>query len=519
MPKIQSGGRAGSRSPRSRTKGFRPQGPLADAALKRGKRSYNLWYLYGPKAGSDLVVASDAQAMDVWWRELDPSVRQYWPESPVPKGEVDLIPDISFTAKVRLSGDRIQLRDVKSYDLELTGPDGEKARKEADAQEQVADALGCSYRRVGPAELKANDLLIANAKVATATLAAARDHSIERQHASLLALVRRSSTWTVEDLLRHVEAEEHALFLAAVFRAVGRGELKSDLHQHRWGKRTRLWVGDSDDSPAVGSLLTADGRSEQEPGEHQTKGSAAKRRIARTADVSAAMASALERAERGQAADWYTRKNSPPEYRDPASWPSADLDTHVDPEVRERALRLRAALSGYLAGAPVRLLEQTHQISRSEVLRLLNRALEPHPAGGIVGWRALVYGYHRGYQRSTPVKPGPRGGGFAGALQQILARHTDIHDSLVAVILQQSGPDNTKESHVSVRRAHSEFLKLCAARGLAQDQYPFNSPTQALRSIYRFFNAVRESHFARSAAILRGRWPATIVLSGRRQLS
>ena len=231
------------------------------------------------------------------------------------------------------------------------------------------------------------------------------------------------------------------------------------------------------------------------------------------------MASALERAERGQAADWYTRKNSPPEYRDPASWPSADLDTHVDPEVRERALRLRAALSGYLAGAPVRLLEQTHQISRSEVLRLLNRALEPHPAGGIVGWRALVYGYHRGYQRSTPVKPGPRGGGFAGALQQILARHTDIHDSLVAVILQQSGPDNTKESHVSVRRAHSEFLKLCAARGLAQDQYPFNSPTQALRSIYRFFNAVRESHFARSAAILRGRWPATIVLSGRRQLS
>jgi hypothetical protein len=252
---------------------------LADAALKRGKRSYNLWYLYGPKAGSDLVVASDAQAMDVWWRELDPSVRQYWPESPVPKGKVDPILDISFTAKVRLSGDRTQLRDVKSYDLELTGPGGEKARKEFDAQEQVAAALGCSYRRVGPAELKANDLLIANAKVATATLAAARDHSIERQHASLLALVRRSPKWTVEDLLRHVEAEEHALFLAAVFRAVGRGELRSDLHQHRWGQRTRLWVGDSDDSPVGGSSSTADERSEQEPGEHRTEGSAAKRRI------------------------------------------------------------------------------------------------------------------------------------------------------------------------------------------------------------------------------------------------
>ena len=63
MPKIRSGGRTDSGSPRSRTKGFRPLGPLADEALKRGKRSYNLWYLYGPKAGSDLVVSSDAQAM------------------------------------------------------------------------------------------------------------------------------------------------------------------------------------------------------------------------------------------------------------------------------------------------------------------------------------------------------------------------------------------------------------------------------------------------------------------------
>jgi hypothetical protein len=59
-----------------------------------------------------------------------------------------------------------------------------------------------------------------------------------------------------------------------------------------------------------------------------------------------------------------------------------------------------------------------------------------------------------------------------------------------------------------VRRAHSAFLKLCAARGLARDQYPFNSSTQALRSIYRFFKAVRESHFARSAALLGGRGAA-----------
>ena len=111
MPKIRSGGRTDSGSPRSRTKGFRPQGPLADEALKRGKRSYNLWYLYGPKAGSDLVVSSDAQAMDVWWRELDPSVRQYSVDSPVPQSKVVSISDLSFTATVKLSDETSQLRD------------------------------------------------------------------------------------------------------------------------------------------------------------------------------------------------------------------------------------------------------------------------------------------------------------------------------------------------------------------------------------------------------------------------
>lgn len=511
MPKIRSGGRTDSGSPRSRTKGFRPSGPLADEALKRGKRSYNLWYLYGPKAGGDLVASSDAQAMDIWWRELDPSVRQYSVDSPVPQSKVVSLPDISFTATVKLSDETTQLRDVRSDDLELSGTGGEKARKEAELHEKVACSLGCSYCRVGPAQLRANDLLVANAKVATATLAAARDHSIESQHASLLALMRHSPVWTVGDLLTHVGSEEHALFLAAVFRAVGRGELSSDLHQHRWGKRTRLWVGDGDAKPAAGSLATVAEGNDRDRGvaAPRTEGSSAKRRIERTADARAAMASALERAQRGRAPDWYTRKNIPPEYSDPASWPSADLDAHENAEARERALRLRAALCGYLAGAPVRLLEHAHRISRSEVLRLLNRALEPHPAGGIVGWRALLYGYHHhGYERSAPVLRGPRGGGFAGALQQLFARHPDIPDSLVAVILQQSGPDNTKESHVSVRRAHSAFLKLCAARGLARDQYPFNSSTQALRSIYRFFKAVRESHFTRSAALLGGRGAA-----------
>jgi hypothetical protein len=173
--------------------------------------------------------------MDVWWRELDPSVRQYSLDSPVPQSKAVSISDLSFTATVKLSDETTQLRDVRSDDLELSGGGGEKARKEADVHEKVACSLGCSYFRVGPAQLRANDLLVANAKVATATLAAARDHSIESQHASLLALMRHSPVWTVEDLLTHFESEEHALFLAAVFRAVGRGELSSDLHQHRWG--------------------------------------------------------------------------------------------------------------------------------------------------------------------------------------------------------------------------------------------------------------------------------------------
>ena len=512
MPKSRSKSRRTRSSPRSRTKGFRPDGPLTDAALERGRRAFNLWYLYGPKAGDSLVLSSDAQVMNAWWMEIDPSITSYELKANDEAHKPDAhSPSAEFDAKVALADGTTQLRAISSHDLPLRGADAEKSRQEQEVQGQIAALVGASYLRVGPAQLKAHDILIGNAKIALATLGAARSHSIELQHANLLALLKRHSAWTVEGLLQHVEAQDQALFLAAVFRAISRGPLRSDVHEHPWGKRTRVWVGEDDDAPPPSSGATSTNASaaEQAPVGIHLLGidSTSASRALRTADASAAMACALERAESAPQAGKYTRKNIPPEYRDPAQWPAADLQTLGQAQLVERARRLRAALCGYLEGAPVRMLEQAHHISRSEILRLLNRALSPAPDGAIVGWRALLYGYHVGYKRILPVEPGSASGGFAGALEQLFASHPDIRDSLVSLVLLKGG-SAPKESHVTAKRVHGAFLKLCAARGIPTDHYPFNNASRGLRSIARFVKAIRASHFVRSAGLLGGKGAA-----------
>lgn len=64
-------------SPRSRGKGFKPKGPLADAARARGAGPGNIWYLFGHKAQSDLVVNSDVALLHALFMEGSPEVKSY----------------------------------------------------------------------------------------------------------------------------------------------------------------------------------------------------------------------------------------------------------------------------------------------------------------------------------------------------------------------------------------------------------------------------------------------------------
>ena len=307
------------------------------------------------------------------------------------------------------------------------------------------------------------------------------------------------------ELLGQVEPAERALFEAAIFRAIACGELLSDIAKNSWGRRTQIWLPDSQGG-------TSSGNADREFCIHHVDSAqralaiaetnALASRALRTANVRASMEMSIQRAESDFDEGWFTRKNFPKEYQDLSKWPTVD----VPDQDRPRFERLRSALTGYLDGANVARLEAAHGINRSEILRILNRAATVQPDGQIWGWRACLTGAHiGGYARKAPVaKPSAEVDvGFAGALQQLFARHPQVQMSLDQTI-QKRNKGEAQEACMNARAAHRTFLALCVEAGISIHDYPFNCASQGLRAIQNYVRALRGSDFQRSAYLLGG---------------
>jgi hypothetical protein len=502
--------RTSNASPRNRTKGIDPKGILADSAQKRKKKAYNLWYLYAPKCRSDVVLEGDAELSNLWMMELDPSVAAYRVGEP---SGIAALEDGSratiFDADVQMRNGLRELREVKPYDQLPPKAEDLRAHLQREAQEQVAAGLGAIYRRVGPADFKNDAARIESAKVAVASLAATRLHSIEPQHASLMALMCNRSCWTAQELLGQVDLAERALLEAAIFRAIACGDLMSDIAKTRWGRRTQLWLPDTKPSAAAassGNLATAElSDLSIDKGQEAlaiAQSNAIKSRAMRTANVQAALELSIQRGEVERDRKWFTRKNLPQEHSDLSAWATI----HVEGDDARRFERLRAAITGYLDGAPLEQLETAHGICRSEILRILNRAVSVHPDGRLWGWRACLRGAHlAGYVRRASVAENQHGKtvGFAGALHQLFAQYPQLQASLNRTI-QKRNKGQAQEACMNARAAHRTFLALCVDAGISVYDYPFNCASQGLKAIQRYVKTLRGSEFERSAYLLGG---------------
>lgn len=500
-----------ARSPRSRTKGLRPEGPLAEEALKRGQQAYNLWYAYAPKIGGDVVLKGDAEFLHFMWMELDPNVEAYRLESPtavvtIPVGSRATTLDADVTLRTGAK----EFREVKSVDdvaaeRGTSNPDEVRSRLQRQAQEQLAALHGAAYRRIGPTDLRANANLIATAMIAVATLSAARTHSIERHHVILMALMNRRSHWQASALLDQVEVEEQPLLSAAIFRAAGRGELCWNCDVGRWSKATWLWLPASE-PPTRGS----DRIPPEQEGFIDRGIESRSNFVAIDARPSPPAPSVLPAVEfcvpsGGYASTGrYTRKNLPETYRNPQTWPTVDF-TGWPEKQRRRFDHSRAAICGYLQGAPLADLEKAHDVHRAEIFRLLNRAVLLHPDGNIQGWRVLVPGSPIApYQRSAPVQAsGNAGIGYAGALQQLFDRFPSIRRALEAAVLGRTGSP-AQEQRVSANDLHKTFIALCREQKLTSFDYPFNTESWGRRSIQKFHQTTLAGNMNACARIYSG---------------
>nr|WP_321167037.1 helix-turn-helix domain-containing protein [Caballeronia cordobensis] len=177
---------------------------------------------------------------------------------------------------------------------------------------------------------------------------------------------------------------------------------------------------------------------------------------------------------------------------DVTMWPTVAW-TELDSAARERFKSRMQAIERYARGESVKDIEEATGVNRRQLYRLLERALESHSDGRIFGFRALIAHVRvRDYVRMMPVTftGGLGNRGTVGALSQLLERYPNLVGWLRLqlkqhrVKLDQCSTDDGLHSRVrGLGALHAEFLQQCRQAGLTAMDYPFNTRSQAIRSL------------------------------------
>ncbi len=503
-------------SPRSRGKGFKPDGPLADAARARGAGPGNIWYLFGNKAKSDLVVRSDAALLHVLSLEGSPEVKAYSVCAKSEKGSVDATNLVDrFDADVTTRDGQRELH-LLERSVPAANHDSMVGELRSEDHERLCAAIGAKYVRVTNEEFTKRPVLIENWKFGLATISAARLHSLVNADLSLSLLLRRRSSWTVAELLPYVEKNEFALFLAALFRAISNGTVASDLDSKPWGKATKIWkpgaVAEADPGDDTSAPPSIGATSDDTIALHEQVTARHLAAAQSRSDSLALMISRIASGAEGESA-WFTRKNLPPEYRDLSKWPTVDSsalddDAQGSRPNEDRFIRCRAAILAYLQGGGVIAISAEHGVSRSEILRLLNRAVQIHEDGRIFGWRALIpYKHLAPYRRTAPVAPCPKTGnvGYSGVVGAFFERFPDLRGLVDRLALRKPEKDEVAESQMNVSDIHAELLRACAKHPeITKFDWPLCPENKGLGGLRTYVEALRADNPEQTAALMGG---------------
>ncbi len=183
-----------------------------------------------------------------------------------------------------------------------------------------------------------------------------------------------------------------------------------------------------------------------------------------------------------------------------------DLDTWVKvnplalpPDTRMIFEKRQEAVIKYVSGTPLSELS----LSRFEIFRLVKRCLQPHPDGGVFGYRALVFGTHVKIARLikptilTSDVPAP------GSLQALFRRFPAIYKTMFDLVVHGKRPGSRRHSErLSWAVIHEYFLSECENANIRAPSYPFNSESSGLPALRRWAKSVK-SEEARRAELVR----------------
>lgn len=199
----------------------------------------------------------------------------------------------------------------------------------------------------------------------------------------------------------------------------------------------------------------------------------------------------------------FTYKTLSTELRDTSKWQVVDT-SGMESDVVERFERLMPAVHDYLRTGKLRAAAKTAQLSEDALLDQVNRCLQPHPDGGVVGWAGLIYGLRLSdYERTRPLPSGPNASrkGASGAFLRFLDENLYIKKALNEVIRKGTGQGRARAAFTPAKAVWQTFVQLVEKR-VKPDQYPRNQKSCARRSVERYVkNMIASDTKARSRTV------------------
>jgi putative transposase len=177
-------------------------------------------------------------------------------------------------------------------------------------------------------------------------------------------------------------------------------------------------------------------------------------------------------------------------------WPQVDKSL-ITPEANAELFeRRRQAVALYLDSTPLKGIEQLHGLNKSEIHRLVKRALKLHPDGRIWGFRAFIPGIHiRPYIRiSEKRSKKSRTSGFSGLLSRLFAQHPEIQDEIIKEVLKQGRGPNI--SRLSLDYIFEIFIKNCRKAEIAQTEYPFTTKWLGYYALHNYIKNIKKNNLS-----------------------
>ncbi|MBT2765914.1 hypothetical protein [Paenibacillus sp. ISL-20] len=199
------------------------------------------------------------------------------------------------------------------------------------------------------------------------------------------------------------------------------------------------------------------------------------------------------------------RLNIDSKYLDINSWPMVNI-LQLTPEEQKIYKRREQAVTLYMQDT-VDLNEIKNQtgIDPKELREFVRRCLEfDTETQAIWGYRALIPRKRTSqYTRKAALESDAKSNQtikLNGAFSALLRQFPEIEKKVTSAYLRRK-ESNVRRPALTGEEIHRYFLKLCEEKGIGLHQYPFNTEDKAYRSLYRFFEKIKKTHFTEAAKL------------------